>query len=180
MSRPHDLLSMIRIGVSVILAAVICLAAPSPILAQNKTPAKPKPALDKAAVAELKLKEANVLREAYVALAAANHDYDGHRAKAMNQLQAAVKVLDEAVAKNGSAAAKAASAYENAVAAQAKRAAKATAPVHEDQRLSDAQLRKAAQMLADVRPSMNQVNQPVVLGHVDNAIKQLGIALKIR
>ena len=162
------------------LAIGLCLAAPGNLLAQTTAQNKAKQAVDKAAVADVKFKEAEALREAYVLLASANHDYDGHRAKAMGQIQAAVKTLDQAVAKNGSAKTKALTAYEDAVAAAAKRAAKQTAKVHELQSVSDAQLKKVAVTLVELRPTMVQFKQKNVLGHTDNAIKELNIALKIR
>jgi hypothetical protein len=172
----------VRFAVSCLVAALICSIAPGMSQAQKKAPAKPagKTAAEKAAEADVKFKEADALRQAYIALAGANHDYNGHRAKAMNHLQSAVKLLDQAVAKNGSAKAKGASAYEDAVTAAAKRAANGTQTIHEQQAVSDAQLNKAAQMLATVRPAVVQLKQKNVLGHVDNAIKEIGIALKIR
>jgi hypothetical protein len=162
------------------MAGLICLAAPGSVHAQGKAKAKAQPPVDKAAEAELKFKEAEVLRQAYVVLAGANHDYNGHRWKAMGQIQSAVKTLDQAVAKNGSAKSKAASAYEDAVAAAAKNANKVTSTIHESQAISDAQLRKAAEALAELRPLLVQNKQKNVLGNVDNAIKEIGIALKIR
>ncbi len=165
------------------LAAVVLLAGiPSVSLAQTKAPPKSKAqiAVDKAAEANLKLKEAEALREIYIVLAGANHDYDGHRAKAMSQIQSAVKLLDSAVAKNGSAGAKATTAYEDAVTGAAKQAAKGAAVVHELQSVSDARLKKAAVTLAEVRPTAVQMKQKNVINHLDNALKELNIALKIR
>src|SRR5262249_16041863 len=51
---------------------------------------------------EYKGKESEALKEAYVLVAAANHDYDGHRGKAMKQIELAFDVLDRNIMKNGS------------------------------------------------------------------------------
>jgi hypothetical protein len=166
----------------VAIATAFFVASLSPVQAQTKAPPKGKAqvAVDKAAQANLKLKEAQALREIYIVLAGANHDYDGHRAKAMGQIQSAVKLLDKAVAKNGSANAKITSAYEDAVSRAAKLAAKGAATVHELQSVSDARLKKALLGLAEVRPTAVQMKQKKLLNHVDAAIKELNIALKIR
>ncbi len=176
------LLSSLHVGFEAFafLAMALCLAAPGSLLAQTKAQNKAKQAVDKAAEADVKFKEAEALREAYVLLAGANHDYDGHRVKAMGHIKSAVKILDQSVAKNGTAKSKAVSAYEDAVAAAAKRATKQTPTVHELQAVSDAQLKKVAVALAELRPTIVQHKQKNVLTHTDNAIKELDIALKIR
>src|SRR4051794_19776530 len=69
---------------------------------QAKAPAK-----DKAAKAEAKLKEAEVLKNAYVLMAMADHDYDGHRVKAMGHAGHAQRTLDHQAAKSGTPAQKA-------------------------------------------------------------------------
>ena len=181
MNAPPQLVSRVRLLVLLGLTAAILLESPA-AMAQTKTPPKSKAqvAADKAAEATLKFKEAEALREIYIGLAGANHDYDGHRAKAMNQIQSAVKLLDMAVANNGSANAKAASAYEDAVAATAKQLAKASGTVHELQSVSDARLKKAVVALAEVRPTAVQLKQKNLLNNIDTALKELNIALKIR
>jgi hypothetical protein len=174
--------STLPVYLRVAIATAFFVASQSSIQAQTKASPKGKAQapVDKAAQANLKFKEAEALREIYIVLAGANHDYDGHRAKAMGQIQSAVKLLDKAVAKNGSVNAKTASAYEDAVAGAAKLAAKGAATVHELQSVSDARLKKALLGLAEVRPTPVQLKQKNVLNHVDTAIKELNIALKIR
>ena len=162
------------------LAMALCFVSSGRLLAQTKAQNKAKQAVDKAAEADVKFKEAEALREAYVVLAGANHDYDGHRVKSMGHIRSAVKILDQAVAKNGSAKSKALSAFEDAVAASAKRATKQLPTVHELQAVSDAQLKKVAVTLAELRPTMVQLKQKNVLAHIDDALKELNIALKIR
>src|ERR1700687_2027223 len=58
--------------------------------------------------ATLRFQEAQSLRQAYLTLASGNHDYNGHRAKAMTAVRSALKILDGVVLKNGTAPQKAA------------------------------------------------------------------------
>src|SRR5437763_11010968 len=53
------------------------------------------------ATTEAKLKESEVLKEAYVLMAGANHDYAGHRHKAMRQVHDAITILDKSILKDG-------------------------------------------------------------------------------
>jgi hypothetical protein len=148
-----------------LLAGLVCPAAGH---AQKKKAPPPKGAVQKAHQEQmhlLKSAEARALVQAFALLAGANHDYDGHRAKAMGAVEAAVKALDGNAAK--------------AVAA-IRQAAKQAGVVHEKQADSDAQLQEAAQALGDVRGTFVKNKQPKVLGHVDAALKEIGIALKIR
>src|SRR6516162_6476801 len=46
---------------------------------------------------QVKLEEAEVLGKAYVLLASGNHDYDGHRVKAMGHVKAAFTALTDSV-----------------------------------------------------------------------------------
>jgi hypothetical protein len=137
-------------------------------------------AAQQAAKQQVKLSEAEVLRQAYVALAAANHDYNGHRAKAMNRVQAAIRMLDASVMKKGTLAQKVVTVKEDAAAGQARAAARVNKQVHENQVSSDAQLRLAAEKLQSVRPILAQTTRPRALAHVDAALKEIGIALAIR
>jgi hypothetical protein len=52
--------------------------------------------------------ELDMLRKAYVLLAGANHDYDGHRVKAMGAVNAAAKILEGSLVKKGTPQQKAA------------------------------------------------------------------------
>jgi len=93
---------------------------------------------------------ANLLRQAYLTLSMADHDYKGHRVEAMKQIEAAAKLLKADIHGDGRG--------------------------HEKQRVSDEQLRIARGMLEQTRPELR--GKP--LKHVDRAIKQINIALKIR
>jgi len=93
---------------------------------------------------------ANLLRQAYVALSVADHDYKGHRVEAMKQIEAAAKLLRIDIRGDGRG--------------------------HEKQGVSDEQLRIARGMLEQARAGLT--GKP--LKHVDRAINQINIALKIR
>ena len=114
------LLSWPCLAVPALLAGVIFLGA-SQADSKSKAPGKPK--ADKAApkktaptvTEEMKFEEAEALRKAYTLLAAGNHDYDGHRVKAMGAVKDAVRILDDSIMKHGSTKLKAATTKEKAV-----------------------------------------------------------------
>jgi hypothetical protein len=93
-----------------------------------------------------------------VALAAGNHDYDGHRWKAMHAVKAALVLLDNFVLKHDAAELKAATRHGRDAVAQAEEAAKRTPKVHEPQPASDALLGQAAQLLGEVAPLWSRTN----------------------
>lgn len=129
--------------------------------------------------ADVQFSEAEALKQAYVLLAGADHDYKGHRVKAMHAVHAAYHQLDNVVNKKGTAQQKAKSQQEDALAAAAKEAAKMTPKVHEVQPLSDAQLAQAAQILFQVHGALAQNHQPRVLQHVEVALTEIATALRI-
>lgn len=166
------------------LALLAGLAFPTVSQAQ-KHPKSPPPAPKHGHAASptgatLHFEEAEMLRKAFILLAGANHNYNGHRGWAMNALKAGCQILDDGVLKHGSASQKAATKRENAVAGRAEIAARRTPAVHEPQAVSDAQLRMAGELLAQVRPMLVTHKQKRVLGHVDTAIKEITLALKVR
>jgi hypothetical protein len=91
-----------------------------------------------------------MLRQAYVSLSVADHDYKGHRVKAMKEIQAACKLLGYKLHGEGRG--------------------------HEKQIVSDVQLRNAQELLEQARHGLR--GKP--LKHVNAAIKQITIALAIR
>jgi len=93
---------------------------------------------------------ANLLQQAYVTLEMADHDYKGHRAAAMKQIEAAGHELGISVHGNGHG--------------------------HEQQGISDEQLRTAQSLLQQAAPGLK--GRP--LKHVNHALKQIAIALSIR
>ncbi len=92
----------------------------------------------------------DLLRQAYVTLAAADHDYKGHRVEAMRQIHAAARLLGLNLHGEGKG--------------------------HEKQGVSDEQLRAAQALLQQASTSLS--GKP--LKHVQAAEKQISVALSIR
>jgi hypothetical protein len=90
------------------------------------------------------------LSQAYAALSVADHDYKGHRAGAMKQIEAAAKVVGLNLAGNGKG--------------------------HEQQVTSDQQLQTATTLLQQARPGL----PPKAQRHVDKALEDLSTALSIK
>ena len=90
------------------------------------------------------------LSQAYAALSGANHDYQGHRVRAMRHIEAAAKELGVNLQGDGQG--------------------------QEQQAVSDQQLRTAQSLLQQAAPAL-QGNARM---HVDKAIDQLSIALSIK
>jgi hypothetical protein len=126
------------------------------------------------------MEEALGLRQAYVLLAEANHDYDGHRVHAMHAVRAAFHLLHEEVRRHGTPQMKATMAREGAAMGAAGAAGRRLPGVHERQAASDAQVRLAGDKLAQVRAAMARHKQHRELGHVDHALKEIAVALKVR
>jgi hypothetical protein len=167
------------LGVAALLAG-LALPAASQANPKPKPPPAPKPVPPgPAAAAQVRLEQAQALRPAYLALAGANHDYDGHRVKAMHQVKGALNLLNDHVMKNGTPAMKDATRAGKAAVARADKAAQGARMFHEPQPASDAALRQARQVLLQVRPGLVANNQQKVLKRVDEAMKQIHIALKI-
>jgi hypothetical protein len=94
--------------------------------------------------------EAGLLRQAYALLSVADHDYKGHRVRAMKQIEAAGKVLGISLRGDGK--------------------------VHEPQGTSDAQLRSAEALLQQASAGLRGRG----LKHIQQACEQLNVALAIR
>jgi hypothetical protein len=95
--------------------------------------------------------EISLLQDAYVLLSQANHDYDGHRVKAMQSIHKAGLLLK--------------------VSFQAK------GKVQEDQGTSDAQLAQAQKLLKQARTFAAGKRQRKLVKHLDAAIGHLSAAL---
>jgi len=91
-----------------------------------------------------------LLIQAYATLEMADHDYKGHRVAAMKQIEAAGKLVSVNIHGDGK--------------------------VHEKQGVSDEQLRAAQGLLEQARAGLGGK----ALAHVNRAINQLSIALKIK
>ena len=98
--------------------------------------------------------EAGMLQNAYLILATGDHDYKGHRVRAMHQIEAAAKLLG--VTLSGDAKDK------------------------QPQPLSDAKLREAQGLLQNVLGAAEVKNQERVTKHITNAVNQINTALSIR
>ena len=90
------------------------------------------------------------LTQAYAALSVADHDYQGHRARAMKQIEAAAKVAGVTLGGNGKG--------------------------HEQQATSDQQLQTATSLLQQARAGLPTKAQK----HVDKALEELSAALTIK
>jgi hypothetical protein len=90
------------------------------------------------------------LEDAYATLSHADHDYKGHRVKAMKQIELAVQELGSHISGKGRG--------------------------HEPQATSDAQLRAAEGLLQQARSGLSGK----ALKYVNNAITQISDALAIR
>ena len=139
------------------IAATLCLAAMG---APSACAVTPPPVASRTAESEQPMQrlgavsEADLLRQQYAILEVADHDYKGHRIKAMKAIAAACKVLGSPIAGDGKG--------------------------REKQAISDAQLREVLGVLQQVRGSLAGSGQKKVLTHVDVAIRELKTALSIR
>jgi hypothetical protein len=98
--------------------------------------------------------EAGMLRSAYLILATGDHDYKGHRVRAMHQIEAAAKLLGMNLSGD--------------------------AKDRQSQPLSDAKLREAQGLLQSVLGASEVKSQKRVTKHITEAINHINIALSIR
>jgi hypothetical protein len=128
----------------------------------------------------IKLDELAKLKSAKKLLEEANHDYQGHRARAVHAIHQAIREIEH---KGKGIGKHAPTTPANAAAKAAVRAAKASAPktpaVHEAQAASDTQLRAAEQLLLKAQAELSTGRHPKASAHVQTAIQELEIALKI-
>jgi hypothetical protein len=98
--------------------------------------------------------EARALTSAYLILATGDHDYKGHRVRAMHQIEAAGKLLGMDLAGD--------------------------AKDRQQQVLSDDKLREARGLLETVLGAAEVKDQPRISKHIAEAINQIDVALSIR
>lgn len=98
--------------------------------------------------------EAGMMHRAYHILATGDHDYDGHRIKAMHAVEAAAKLLDLDLSGD--------------------------AKDHEKQFLSDDKMREAKGLLEKVLGASEVKDQKRITRHLKAAIKEINDALKVR
>jgi hypothetical protein len=115
------------------------------VLAVSVLPAKA--AVDGAS----KNSEISLLQNAYVLLSQANHDYDGHRVKAMQSIHKAALLLKVNLQSKGD--------------------------VHEDQSTSDGKLQEAQKLVKQARTFATGKATRKFLKHLDTAIGHLSTAL---
>jgi hypothetical protein len=127
---------------ALVLAVLVCARA-------LPAAAPPSSLADNANVAEL-----TQLRQAYTTLAVADHDYKGHRVKAMRAIEAACDILGSDIRDKGKG--------------------------REKQAVSDSQLREAQGFVQQARGIAAQQNQAKVIQHLTMAINEISIALTIK
>jgi hypothetical protein len=98
--------------------------------------------------------EAHLLRDAYRILATGDHDYKGHRGKAMHSVEAAGKLLGVDL--------------------------EGDLKDHSPQALSDARLREAQELIGRVLNSAEVKGQKRVVKHLTAAVNQINAALRVR
>jgi hypothetical protein len=104
--------------------------------------------------AEVRMTEIDMLRTAYKTLAFADHDYKGHRALAMRSIEAACDKLGTNIRGDGKG--------------------------HELQPTSDEKLKEAKQMLEGARDIVAGRHQDAIVHHIEEAIKEVSIALTVK
>ena len=95
-----------------------------------------------------------LLADAYITLERADHDYKGNRVKAMEQIEAAGKLLKLNLRGDGHG--------------------------HEKQGVSDEQLRAAEGILNQIKAELTEKKHSAVLKHVNKALAHIATALKIK
>jgi hypothetical protein len=133
--------------------------------AAAKAPAKSPPkAAAKSTTATGNANVVATLHQAKTLLDTAIHDYDGHRAKAVQEIHHAIKELaPHTLHKKG--------------AAPAVKNANPGATPGETQEQSDKQLKQALQLLSSLN---GQVSHAKASTHLQNAVGELNVALKIK
>ena len=108
--------------------------------------------------------DVQTLAQAYKTLESADHDYQGHRVKAMEAIKKAARLIGQrfgTVAGTG--------------------AGTGVGKVKEQQTLSDSQLRRAVQQsLQQVRTTVGGRKQQLAVSHINEAIRRLDVALSIK
>jgi hypothetical protein len=117
------------------------------------------------------------LRQAHRLLVEADHDYDGHRAKAAEAVHRAIRELE---GKHHGKKVQAGSVAAAGAGAVISKPAKVKQPaVHEAQANSDAQLRQAQAILQQVQAELN-AHHPKAVAHTTEAITEINTALSLK
>jgi hypothetical protein len=107
--------------------------------------------------------DVQTLTQAYSTLASADHDYQGHRAKAMQAIKKAARLMGQKIGGDGKVNGKTAG-----------------GKMTEQQTLSDQQLRGVQTSLQKVRGTVAGHNSHRVVEHINTAIHELSTALSIK
>ncbi len=144
-------------------------------LQQKKANKKQK----KAAKEELNLLEATTLRQAYMLLDLADADYRGHRRKAMEHINKAIKNLDAKIAARATTAEERENFKQEAIRAYYQHLRKEAPRVIEAQVISDAQVYNAGQILSNLHVVLEANNQKKNLQQVNRSIFEIILALGV-
>jgi len=120
--------------------------------------------------------EVTALRPALQLLEEADHDYKGHRAKAMEDIAQACKILGTEIKAAGT---------RPATRAGTRPATKPATHPHKDgepepQNVSDTQLHEALTIVKNVRKGIATGTQPHIAEKLDDAIKEINDALEVK
>jgi hypothetical protein len=127
----------------------------------------------------VKGKEQEVLTSAYILLASADHDYDGHRARAMGYIQKASNILEVDVLKREKVQEKIKVLKEANVVAQTNLKAQEDVALPA-QTVADTQLRMANALIHQVTVSLKASKRHDILEQVVAAHKEIETALTVR
>jgi hypothetical protein len=152
------------------------LALTAGLLLTGQVTAEPLQVKPRAAQAGGNAQTVKALRETIALLEMANHDYKGHRVKAIHYIRQAIHdLVPPKKAKPGAT---------KPGAAATTTTKPANGGNNEDQRVSDAQLKQAIQQLQTIQSSLangqgTTGNRPAAATAIGNAIQELQTALKI-
>jgi hypothetical protein len=141
------------LGGAALLAAVISLTTNLRAATPAQTPTAVASEGSDLPLLRVQSSEVATLRQAYGILAVADHDYKGHRVKAMKAIEAACKLLGTDISGDGKG--------------------------KEKQAISDDQLKQVLSTVQQVAASIGPT-QPKVAAHLNVAVQQLTTALSIK
>ena len=124
--------------------------------------------------------EAELLQTAYILLAAANQDYNGHRAKAMTEIEHASKSLDADLLTQGPVLERIKALQELNASAVARLQEKNPKAVHELQVPSDIQLYQASSLIRAAVVVLAEKKQTKPVLHAETALTEIKTALKTK
>ena len=112
-------------------------------------------------------------------LQSANHDYKGHRAQAVHEIHQAIHALHPATNNNKTSAKGGKNTGRTIANASKNQTNGKNGAINEPQSVSDAQLRQAITQLNAVQGQLKSA-PPAAIASIQNAVKQLQVALTIK